>query len=93
MNRVYTYTRVSTSMQVEGYSLDYQEGKIKQYAALHDLEIVKGYVDAGRSGKSVEGRLEFNQMLEDIKSGKDNISYVLVYKLSRWPYIWQYCVY
>ena len=83
MNRVYTYTRVSTSMQVEGYSLDAQEEKIKQYAALHDLEIVKGYVDAGRSGKSVEGRLEFNQMLEDIKSGKDNISYVLVYKLSR----------
>ncbi len=41
------------------------------------------YEDAGKSGKSIEGRAEFNRMLEDIKSGKDGVSFVLVFKLSR----------
>lgn len=31
-------------------------------------------------GKSIEGRVSFNQMMEDIKSGKDGVSYVLVFK-------------
>ena len=39
--------------------------------------------DAGRSGKSIEGRIQFNQMMEDIKTGKDGVAYVLVFKLSR----------
>lgn len=30
--KVYIYTRVSTSMQVDGYSLDAQKEKIKKYA-------------------------------------------------------------
>lgn len=83
MVNVYIYTRVSTSMQVEGYSLEAQKSKVKQYAILHDYEIVGEYVDAGISGKSIEGRIEFNQMIEDIKSGKDDVSFILVYKLSR----------
>ena len=41
------------------------------------------YLDAGKSGKSIEGRVEFNRMMDDIKSGKDAVSYVLVFKLSR----------
>ena len=81
--RVYTYTRVSTSMQIDGYSLDAQRERIKAYADFSGYEIVGEYVDAGKSGKSIEGRDEFGQMMEDIKSGKDGVSYVLVYKLSR----------
>ena len=34
-------------------------------------------------GKSIEGRTQFNQMMEDIKTGKDGVSFVLVFKLSR----------
>ena len=30
--KVYTYTRVSTTMQVDGYSLDAQKAKMKAYA-------------------------------------------------------------
>mgnify|MGYP000494299998 CR=1 FL=1 len=30
--KVYTYTRVSTAMQVDGYSLDAQKAKMKAYA-------------------------------------------------------------
>ena len=81
--KVYTYTRVSTAMQVDGYSLDAQKAKMKAYADYNDYEIVGEYEDAGKSGKSIEGRAQFSQMLEDIKSGKDGVSYVLVFKLSR----------
>lgn len=81
--KVYTYKRVSTAMQTDGYSLDAQRSRMKAYADFNDYEIVGEYEDAGKSGKSIEGRMQFRQMMEDVKSGKDNISYVLVFKLSR----------
>lgn len=81
--KVYTYTRVSTTMQIDGYSLDAQKSRMKAYAEFNDYEIVHEYEDAGKSGKSIEGRIQFNQMLEDIKAGKDGVFYVLVFKLSR----------
>ena len=81
--KVYIYTRVSTAMQIDGYSLDAQKSRMKAYAEFNDYEIVGEYEDAGKSGKSIEGRIQFNQMMEDIKSGKDGVSYVLVFKLSR----------
>ena len=56
---------------------------MQAYADFNDYEIVGEYEDAGKSGKSIEGRIAFNQMMQDIKSGKDGVSYVLVYKLSR----------
>ena len=81
--KVYIYTRVSTTIQVDGYSLDAQKARMKAFAEYNDYKIVGEYEDAGKSGKSIEGRLEFNRMMEDIKSGKDGVSYVLVFKLSR----------
>lgn len=81
--KVYIYTRVSTAMQIDGYSLDAQKSRMKAFADFNDYEIVGEYEDAGKSGKSIEGRIQFNQMMEDIKSGKDGVSYVLVFKLSR----------
>ena len=81
--KVYIYTRVSTTMQIEGYSLEAQKARMKAYAAFNDYDIVGEYEDAGKSGKSTEGRLAFNRMLEDICTDKDGVSYVLVFKLSR----------
>jgi len=81
--KVYLYTRVSTAMQVDGYSLEAQKSRMKAFAEYNDYQIVGEYEDAGKSGKSIEGRLQFNQMMEDIKSGKDGVSFVLVFKLSR----------
>ena len=48
-----------------------------------DLQIAGEYSDAGKSGKSIKGRPAFQEMLDDIVNGKDDISYVLVFKLSR----------
>lgn len=79
----YIYTRVSTAMQVDGFSLDAQKDKLKKYAEFQEMCVVGEYSDEGKSGKNIDGRPEFQQMLSDIASGKDNVAYVLVYKLSR----------
>ena len=81
--KCYIYTRVSTSMQVDSYSLDAQKDKLRKYAEYQEMSIVGEYSDEGKSGKSVEGRPQFKQMLSDIENGKDNVDYVLVFKLSR----------
>ena len=77
------YIRVSTTMQVDGYSLDAQREKLKRYAEFQNMEIVNEYSDEGKSGKSVEGRPEFQRMLDNIENGTDEVQFVLVFKLSR----------
>ena len=67
--KVYLYTRVSTTMQIDGYSLDAQKTKMKAFCDYNEYEIAGEYEDAGKSGKSIEGRVSFNQMMEDIKLG------------------------
>jgi len=79
----YIYTRVSTAMQVDGYSLEAQKEKLRRYAEFQSMPIIREYCDEGKSGKNIDGRPAFQQMLEDIESGKDKVSYVLVFKLSR----------
>jgi site-specific DNA recombinase len=81
--KCYLYTRVSTSIQVDGYSLDAQREKLRKYAEYEDMVIVGEYSDEGFSGKNIQGRLEFQRMLNDIQECKDGVSYVLVFKLSR----------
>lgn len=41
--KVYIYTRVSTAVQVDGYSLDAQKSRMKAYAEFNDFEIVGEY--------------------------------------------------
>lgn len=81
--KCYIYTRVSTAMQVDGYSLDVQREKLRKYADYEDMVIAGEYSDEGFSGKNIQGRHEFQQMLRDVQDCKDGVSYVLVFKLSR----------
>ena len=81
--KCYIYTRVSTAMQVDGYSLDAQKDKLRKYADYQEMEIVGEYCDEGFSGKNIQGRVSFQQMLQDITNRKDDVDYVLVFKLSR----------
>ncbi len=76
------YPRVSTEMQVDGYSLEGQKNGLKRFADREEMEIIGIYEDAGKSGKSIEGRPAFQQMLKDIGDGLA-VDYILVYKLSR----------
>lgn len=70
-------------MQVDGYSLEAQKERLRSEAKHRGMKIVGEYSDEGKSGKNINGRPEFRQMLQDIKSGKDDVDYVLVFKLSR----------
>lgn len=80
--RCVLYSRVSTEMQVDGYSLEGQKTSLKKFADREEMKIVGEYEDAGKSGKSIEGRPAFKKMLSDIENGLQ-VDYILVYKLSR----------
>ena len=82
-SKCYLYTRVSTEMQVDGFSLEAQKERLKSEAAHRNMKVVGEYSDEGKSGKNIKGRPAFQKMLEDIKSKKDSVDYVLVFKLSR----------
>ena len=62
--KVYLYTRVSTTMQIDGYSLDAQKTKMKAFCDYNEYEIAGEYEDAGKSGKSIEGKQTFSGMTE-----------------------------
>ena len=68
--KVYIYTRVSTTMQIDDYSLDAQKARMKAYADFNNYQIVGEYEDAGKSGKSIEGRASFCKMMDDINPAR-----------------------
>ena len=76
------YSRVSTEMQVDGFSLAGQKTCLTNFVQREQMKIVGEYEDAGKSGKSIEGRPAFKRMLNDIRNGLA-VDYVIVYKLSR----------
>ena len=80
--KCFLYSRVSTEMQVDGYSLEAQKTCLKKFAEREEMILAETYEDAGKSGKSIEGRPAFKKMLSDIENGAV-VDYVLVYKLSR----------
>lgn len=77
------YLRVSTEMQVDGYSLDAQVNAIERYAKIHEIDIIDTYRDEGKSGTSIKGRERFIEMIEDIEADKVSVDFVMVFKLSR----------
>ena len=81
MKNVFLYVRVSTQEQAnEGYSIDEQIERLKNYCKAHKWSIIKIYTDAGYSGATTD-RPALKEMLCDIKKGKCDL--VLVYKLDR----------
>lgn len=81
--KCYIYTRVSTAAQTEGYSLEAQTERLRKYADYKEMEVVREYCDAGKSGKSITGRPEFQRMLQDVSEERDGVAFILVFKLSR----------
>ena len=82
--RCYLYTRVSTQMQVDGYSLDAQQDRLTKEAAHRSMQVVAAFSDEGKSGKNTTGRPQFQEMMRRIQADNaDRVNYVLVFKLSR----------
>ena len=68
--KCYLYTRVSTSMQVDGYSLDAQRDKLRKYAEYEDMVVAGEYSDEGFSGKNIQGRHEFSRCCKIFRIAK-----------------------
>ena len=78
MKQAIGYIRVSTEKQAnEGVSLEAQEAKIVTWCKANDYELVKGYVDAGISGKRMDTRKELLAALASLKKGMALVSYSL----------------
>jgi site-specific DNA recombinase len=74
------YIRVSTQGQVDdGVSIEMQEAKIRQWAALNDAELVAVHVDEGLSGKNT-ARPGLQAALAEVKAHEGAL---VVYSLSR----------
>lgn len=76
------YIRMSTDLQVE--SPENQMHTIQEFADSNDIEIVKVYSDLGVSGMKAEGRDQFQAMLDDVESARNEYNIVLYLDDSRW---------
>ena len=78
MKRAFLYTRVSTSEQVNGYSIDEQIERLKAYCTAKNWIVARIYNDGGYSGGNTD-RPALKDMIHDIK----HCDVVVVYKLDR----------
>lgn len=75
------YVRVSTEDQVrEGFSLEEQEERLKEFCKFKRYEVFKVYKDSGISAKN-DKRPAYQEMLKDMKDGYINV--IVAYKLDR----------
>ncbi len=58
--KCYLYTRVSTSMQVDGYSLDAQRDKLRKYAAYEDMIVAGSILTRAFLERTSRGGRSFN---------------------------------
>lgn len=80
ISRVALYARVSSEMQMEGFSLDMQLREMRDFAAKENWTIVREYVEEGFSAKTAD-RPQFQMLLRDAKLNL--FDGVLVHKLDR----------
>lgn len=80
-NLVDLYIRVSTTEQAqEGYSVNEQEHRLRQYCGAMGLSIYKVHIDPGYSGASLN-RPGIQEVIRDVRSGA--VKKVIVWKLDR----------
>jgi len=82
--RAVAYYRHSAQDRQEN-SVEIQQDQVRKFAADNNIEIIKEFVDRGKTGLVTEGRDAFQMMLRDyIQTGKYDFDYVLVLDVSRW---------
>jgi len=76
------YVRMSTEHQQ--YSIENQADAISRYAREHNMEIVRTYIDSGKSGLTIHHRPGLRQLIADVEGGSPGYAAILVYDVSRW---------
>jgi DNA invertase Pin-like site-specific DNA recombinase len=80
--RAVMYVRMSTESQ--DYSTDHQRAKIREYSAAHGMQIIREYVDDGKSGLDIKRRAGLLSLMSDVQSPEPDFSHIIVYDISRW---------
>ena len=80
--RAAQYIRMSTDHQK--YSIENQKQIIAEYALCHDTEVVRTYIDAGRSGLLLKGRDALKRLISDVQEGRADFNIILIYDVRRW---------
>lgn len=85
MKKVIAYCRVSTDNQAseDKFGLPAQKEMIQNYCDNNDMEIVKWYVDEGKSGAYEEGRDELNSIIYGDELQNPPIEYMVCAKSDR----------
>ena len=73
--KVYLYTRVSTTMQIDGYSLDAQKTKMKAFCDYNEYEIA-GMIEEGESVEDVARREAIEEAGLIVKRTKPVLSFL-----------------
>ena len=71
--RAAQYVRMSTEHQQ--YLTENQSDKILEYAARHEIEIVRTYADEGKSGLNIGGRDGLQRLLADVRAGNTDFGH------------------
>ena len=82
--RAVVYVRVSSTDQVEGYSLEVQERDCRDYCDRHNLTVDRVFIEAGESAKTANRR-QFHALFAYVaqKQNRTRVSYVIVDRLDR----------
>lgn len=80
--RAVMYVRMSTESQ--DYSTDHQRAKIREYAAAHNIPVVREYVDDGKSGLDIKRRAGLQALISDVQSPAPDFTHIIVYDISHW---------
>lgn len=72
------------STEHQQYSIDNQSDVILKYATDHNMEVVRTYSDAGKSGLTLQHRDGLQALIAEVENGSADYSVVLVYDVSRW---------
>lgn len=75
----YGYTRVSDESQIDRHSLMTQLQQIISYCKNNDLQLLRTFTDEGKSGRSINGRDDFLELMKIIQPG----NFIIVYEVSR----------
>ena len=76
------YCRVSTSDQVEGFSLEFQENHCREYCKARGWPILAVHVDQAYSARTAD-RPEFIKMMDFCKRRDSGVGHVVLYRLDR----------
>ena len=80
--RAVIYCRVSTSEQVQNFSLETQRKACREYCAQNNLVVDRVFVDEGESAKTAD-RTEFKNLIAYCRENQKRIDFIIVYSLSR----------